>query len=145
MKPRSFPSSGRLTLRPRLALPSLLLLHVCARPEEPPGQASRRSPRPAAPPARGAPPCQPCASLPQVTRLRALPLARGQLLLVWSDERVGSKCVSAASAPTPVLHPASAPKSSPLQGPAPLGPPRQDVSASLRYWRQCPWLCPCLM
>uniref|UniRef100_A0A452G4Q0 Alpha-L-iduronidase n=1 Tax=Capra hircus TaxID=9925 RepID=A0A452G4Q0_CAPHI len=66
VKPRSFPSSGRLTLRPRLALPSLLLLHVCARPEEPPGQ---------------------------VTRLRALPLARGQLLLVWSDERVGSKCL----------------------------------------------------
>lgn len=66
VKPRSFPSSGRLTLRPRLALPSLLLVHVCARPEEPPGQ---------------------------VTRLRALPLARGQLLLVWSDERVGSKCL----------------------------------------------------
>ncbi|TKC40872.1 hypothetical protein EI555_012645 [Monodon monoceros] len=28
-----------------------------------------------------------------VTRLRALPLTRGQLLLVWSDERVGSKCL----------------------------------------------------
>ncbi|XP_073660823.1 alpha-L-iduronidase isoform X3 [Tursiops truncatus] len=64
--PLPFPSSGRLTLRPELPLPSLWLVHVCARPEEPPGQ---------------------------VTRLRALPLTRGQLLLVWSDERVGSKYV----------------------------------------------------
>ncbi|XP_024600758.1 alpha-L-iduronidase isoform X2 [Neophocaena asiaeorientalis asiaeorientalis] len=51
--PLPFPSSGRLTLRPELPLPSLWLVHVCARPEEPPGQ----------------------------------------LLLVWSDERVGSKCL----------------------------------------------------
>nr|XP_015102305.1 alpha-L-iduronidase isoform X4 [Vicugna pacos] len=29
----------------------------------------------------------------EVTRLRALPLTRGQLLLVWSDVRVGSKCL----------------------------------------------------
>ncbi|XP_061047830.1 alpha-L-iduronidase isoform X1 [Eubalaena glacialis] len=64
--PLPFPSSGRLTLRPELPVPSLWLVHVCARPEEPPGQ---------------------------VTRLRALPLTRGQLLLVWSDERVGSKCL----------------------------------------------------
>ncbi|XP_039076309.1 alpha-L-iduronidase isoform X3 [Hyaena hyaena] len=65
--PRPFPASGRLTLRPELRLPSLLLVHVCARPEKPPGQ---------------------------VTRLRALPLTRGQVLLVWSDEHVISKCVS---------------------------------------------------
>ncbi|XP_036847378.2 alpha-L-iduronidase isoform X6 [Manis javanica] len=64
--PRPFPVGGRLTLRPELPLPSLLLVHVCARPEKPPGQ---------------------------VTRLRALPLTRGQLLLVWSDEHVGSKCL----------------------------------------------------
>ncbi|KAK1346127.1 hypothetical protein QTO34_008596 [Cnephaeus nilssonii] len=31
--------------------------------------------------------------LVHVTRLRALPLTRGQLLLVWSDERTGSKCL----------------------------------------------------
>lgn len=36
-----------------------------------------------------------------MTRLRALPLTRGQLLLVWSDERVGSKYVSAVTTPTP--------------------------------------------
>ncbi|XP_045630705.1 alpha-L-iduronidase isoform X3 [Ursus americanus] len=66
MAPRPFPDSGRLTLRPELRLPSLLLVHVCARPEKPPGQ---------------------------VTRLRALPLTRGQVLLVWSDEHVGSKCL----------------------------------------------------
>ncbi|XP_012928527.1 alpha-L-iduronidase isoform X3 [Heterocephalus glaber] len=64
--PRPFPVGGRLTLRPELALPSLLLVHVCARPSGPPGQ---------------------------VTRLRVLPLTRGQLALVWSDERVGTKCV----------------------------------------------------
>nr|XP_031295243.1 alpha-L-iduronidase isoform X12 [Camelus dromedarius] len=64
--PRPFPTSGQLTLSPELPLPSLLLVHVCARPQEPPGQ---------------------------VTRLRALPLTRGQLLLVWSDVRVGSKCL----------------------------------------------------
>lgn len=29
----------------------------------------------------------------QVSRLRALPLTRGQLVLVWSDEHVGSKCL----------------------------------------------------
>ncbi|XP_028638242.1 alpha-L-iduronidase isoform X4 [Grammomys surdaster] len=32
--------------------------------------------------------------LVHVSRLRALPLTRGQLVLVWSDEHVGSKCVS---------------------------------------------------
>ncbi|XP_012928530.1 alpha-L-iduronidase isoform X6 [Heterocephalus glaber] len=64
--PRPFPVGGRLTLRPELALPSLLLVHVCARPSGPPGQ---------------------------VTRLRVLPLTRGQLALVWSDERVGTKCL----------------------------------------------------
>ncbi|XP_063086131.1 alpha-L-iduronidase isoform X3 [Cavia porcellus] len=64
--PQPFPAGGRLTLRPELALPSLLLVHVCARPTEPPGQ---------------------------VTRLRVLPLTRGQLALVWSDERVGTKCL----------------------------------------------------
>nr|XP_058157854.1 alpha-L-iduronidase isoform X1 [Dasypus novemcinctus] len=76
--PRPFPAGGRLTLRPELPLPSLLLLHVCARPARPPGQ---------------------------VTRLRALPLARGQLALVWSDERMGTKCVRAAP-PLSRAHPA---------------------------------------
>ncbi|XP_048639968.1 alpha-L-iduronidase isoform X8 [Marmota marmota marmota] len=65
-EPRPFPVGSSLTLHPELALPSLLLVHVCARPEKPPGQ---------------------------VTRLRVLPLTRGQLALVWSDERVGSKCL----------------------------------------------------
>lgn len=64
--PRPFPARGRLTLHRKLPVPSLLLVHVCARPLEPPGQ---------------------------VSRLRALPLTRGQLVLVWSDEHVGSKCL----------------------------------------------------
>lgn len=64
--PRPFPARGRLTLHRKLPVPSLLLVHVCARPLKPPGQ---------------------------VSRLRALPLTRGQLVLVWSDEHVGSKCL----------------------------------------------------
>ncbi|XP_073898875.1 alpha-L-iduronidase isoform X3 [Castor canadensis] len=64
--PHPFPSRGHLTLHPKLSLPSLLLVHVCARPSKPPGQ---------------------------VSRLRALPLTQGQLVLVWSDEHVGSKCL----------------------------------------------------
>lgn len=111
MMPLPFPSSGRLTLRPELPLPSLWLVHVCARPEEPPGQASG-SPLPAAAPV-APPPTSPGASLPQVTRLRALPLTRGQLLLVWSDESVGSKYVSAATTPT----------SAPPTRPGPPDPP----------------------
>lgn len=85
--PRPFPPGGRLTLQPELPLPSLLLVHVCARPAEPPGQ---------------------------VTRLRTLPLTHRQLLLVWSDERMASKCVSVVVpsgmcrlVPTQVLTPSS--------------------------------------
>ncbi|XP_069877750.1 alpha-L-iduronidase [Dipodomys merriami] len=64
--PHPFPSGGRLVLHRELPLPSLLLLHVCARPSEPPGK---------------------------VSRLRVLPLTHGQLVLVWSDELVDSKCL----------------------------------------------------
>lgn len=64
--PRPFPAGGHLTLQRKLPLPSLLLVHVCTRPLKPPGQ---------------------------VSRLRALPLTRGQLVLVWSDEHVGSRCL----------------------------------------------------
>ncbi|KAL0596728.1 Alpha-L-iduronidase [Plecturocebus cupreus] len=91
--PRPFPARGRLTLHPALRLPSLLLVHVCARPEKPPGQASG-SPPPA--PRRARTPLprpRHSPSVPQVTRLRVLPLTGGQLVLVWSDEHVGSKCL----------------------------------------------------
>ncbi|XP_053433846.1 alpha-L-iduronidase isoform X2 [Nycticebus coucang] len=64
--PHPLPIGGHLTLPVKLPLPSLLLVHVCAQPEKPPGQ---------------------------VSRLRALPLTQGQLVLVWSDEHVGSKCL----------------------------------------------------
>lgn len=60
--PRPFPASGRLTLRPELRLPSLLLVHVCARPEKPPGQASGRpcaaTQAPPAPQSRHLSPCR---------------------------------------------------------------------------------------
>ncbi|XP_004579460.3 alpha-L-iduronidase isoform X1 [Ochotona princeps] len=64
--PRALPVGGRLTLHRELPLPSLLLVHLCAPSRDLPGQ---------------------------VTRLRVLPLIRGQLALVWSDEGVGSKCL----------------------------------------------------
>nr|XP_048302982.1 alpha-L-iduronidase isoform X1 [Myodes glareolus]XP_048302983.1 alpha-L-iduronidase isoform X1 [Myodes glareolus]XP_048302984.1 alpha-L-iduronidase isoform X1 [Myodes glareolus]XP_048302985.1 alpha-L-iduronidase isoform X1 [Myodes glareolus] len=64
--PRPFPAGGHLTLHRKLSLPSLLLVHICTQPLKPPGK---------------------------VSRLRALPLTRGQLVLVWSDEHVGSKCL----------------------------------------------------
>lgn len=64
--PRPFPAGGHLTLHRKLSLPSLLLVHVCTQPLKPPGK---------------------------VSRLRVLPLTRGQLVLVWSDELVGTKCL----------------------------------------------------
>lgn len=42
--PQPFPASGHLTLRLELPVPTLLLLHICARPKKPPGQASALSP-----------------------------------------------------------------------------------------------------
>lgn len=66
--------------------------------------------------ARSPHPYTPVMALPssQVTRLRALPLTQGQLLLVWSDERMGSKCVSVWLPPSPSVHPARAPSPPPV-------------------------------
>lgn len=107
--PRTLPVEGRLTLHRELPLPSLLLVHLCTPSRDLPGQASAHlssiCPGACAAPA-GSRSTKSC--LPQVTRLRVLPLTQGQLALVWSDEGVGSKYVSVAAAPHTAWHPPAA-------------------------------------
>ncbi|XP_015230068.1 PREDICTED: alpha-L-iduronidase [Cyprinodon variegatus] len=64
--PRRVPSGDTLTLRAQLSLPSVLLVHVCARPDAAPDQ---------------------------VSGLRFIRITVGQVLIVWSDRCVGSKCI----------------------------------------------------
>ncbi|CAG12584.1 unnamed protein product [Tetraodon nigroviridis] len=64
--PWEVPAGDALTVRARMALPSLLLVHVCARPRAVPGQ---------------------------VGGLRFLRIAKGQVLIIWSDHCLDSKCV----------------------------------------------------
>ncbi|XP_027692298.1 alpha-L-iduronidase isoform X6 [Vombatus ursinus] len=62
--PFPFPQNGQLTLKQKLSVPSILLLHVCSRPHLPPNQ---------------------------VNGVRILPLTRGQIALLWDDSCVNSK------------------------------------------------------
>ncbi|MGH0183635.1 UNVERIFIED_CONTAM: hypothetical protein FKN15_012944 [Acipenser sinensis] len=64
--PLAFPSSGRLTLKTELPIPSLFLIHICAKPKVPPDQ---------------------------VTGLRIMALTKGQVVIVWKDGCVNSKLV----------------------------------------------------
>ncbi|MGH0160386.1 UNVERIFIED_CONTAM: hypothetical protein FKN15_045193 [Acipenser sinensis] len=64
--PLAFPSSGRLTLKTELPIPSLFLIHICAKPKVPPDQ---------------------------VTGLRIMALTKGQVVIVWKDGCVNSKCL----------------------------------------------------
>ncbi|XP_072476015.1 alpha-L-iduronidase isoform X2 [Notamacropus eugenii] len=64
--PFPFPENGQLTLKQELSIPSILLLHVCSRPHLPPNQ---------------------------VNGVRILPLARGQITLLWDDSCLNSKCL----------------------------------------------------
>ncbi|XP_034779162.2 alpha-L-iduronidase isoform X2 [Acipenser ruthenus] len=64
--PLAFPSSGRLTLKAELPIPSLFLIHICAKPKVPPDQ---------------------------VTGLRIMALTKGQVVIVWKDGCVNSKCL----------------------------------------------------
>ncbi|XP_038626172.1 alpha-L-iduronidase isoform X1 [Tachyglossus aculeatus] len=66
MGPLPFPKDGRLILKRELPLPSVFLIHVCARPHLPPNQ---------------------------VNEVRVIPLTRGQIAIVWSDACVNSKCL----------------------------------------------------
>ncbi|XP_068594599.1 alpha-L-iduronidase [Brachionichthys hirsutus] len=64
--PWGVPAGDTLSLEARLAVPSVLLVHVCARPESAPEQ---------------------------VGGLRFIGITQGQVLVVWSDRRVRSKCI----------------------------------------------------
>ncbi|KAM8761494.1 alpha-L-iduronidase isoform 2-T2 [Acanthopagrus schlegelii] len=64
--PWEVPAGDTLTLRAKLSLPSVLLVHVCARPKAAPDQ---------------------------VNGLRFIRITKGQVLVVWSDRCVDSKCI----------------------------------------------------
>lgn len=64
--PWDVPAGDTLTLKVKLSLPSVLLVHVCARPKAEPEQ---------------------------VNGLRFIGITRGQVLIVWSDHCVDSKCI----------------------------------------------------
>ncbi|KAM9858790.1 alpha-L-iduronidase [Aulostomus maculatus] len=64
--PWPVPVGDTLTLKAQLRLPSVLLLHVCARPRTAPDQ---------------------------VNGLRFIGVTRGQVLVVWSDHCLDSKCI----------------------------------------------------
>ncbi|XP_061673771.1 alpha-L-iduronidase isoform X2 [Syngnathoides biaculeatus] len=64
--PWPVPAGETLTLKARLRVPSVLLIHVCAQPKAAPNQ---------------------------VNGLRFLRITRGQVLVIWSDGCVDSKCI----------------------------------------------------
>ncbi|KAL2091698.1 hypothetical protein ACEWY4_011513 [Coilia grayii] len=64
--PLPFPEGGGLTLRANLPVPAVLLIHVCAKPTAVPGQ---------------------------VNGLRFIPIKKGQVLIVWKDHCINSKCI----------------------------------------------------
>ncbi|CAL8249369.1 unnamed protein product [Merluccius merluccius] len=64
--PWPVPAGDSLTLDLKLALPSVLLVHVCAKPRAQPEQ---------------------------VDGLRFIKITEGQVLIIWSDRRVTSKCI----------------------------------------------------
>ncbi|XP_018413424.1 PREDICTED: alpha-L-iduronidase [Nanorana parkeri] len=64
--PTTFPKEGDMILKVKLPVPSVLLIHICEKPNSPPGT---------------------------VTHVRIIPLFRGQVSVVWSDEQVLSRCL----------------------------------------------------
>lgn len=64
--PWEVPAGDTLTLKAKLSVPSVLLIHVCALPKAVPDQ---------------------------VNGLRFIRITKGQVLIVWSDHCVDSKCI----------------------------------------------------
>ncbi|XP_038648259.1 alpha-L-iduronidase isoform X1 [Scyliorhinus canicula] len=64
--PIPFPPEGNLVLKLHLPIPSVYLLHICAKPERPPNQTSGVS---------------------------FIPLTLGQVAITWNDDYVNSKCL----------------------------------------------------
>uniref|UniRef100_A0A3Q0SML2 Alpha-L-iduronidase n=1 Tax=Amphilophus citrinellus TaxID=61819 RepID=A0A3Q0SML2_AMPCI len=64
--PREVPAGDTLILKAKLPVPSVLLIHVCARPKSVPDQ---------------------------VNGLRFIGITKGQVLIIWSDHCVNSRCI----------------------------------------------------
>ncbi|EMP38551.1 Alpha-L-iduronidase [Chelonia mydas] len=64
--PFPFPGDGRLILKQELPLPSVFLIHVCARPHSVPNQ---------------------------VAGVYLIPLTKGQVAVLWDDDCVASRCL----------------------------------------------------
>ncbi|KAM6226921.1 alpha-L-iduronidase isoform 4-T4 [Spheniscus humboldti] len=64
--PFPFPEGGILTLKQDFPVPSVFLIHICARPRSAPDQ---------------------------VTAVRLIPLTKGQVIVLWDDSCVNSKCI----------------------------------------------------
>ncbi|KAA8592734.1 hypothetical protein FQN60_018189 [Etheostoma spectabile] len=64
--PWEVPAADSLTLKAKLSVPSVLLIHVCARPKAVPDQ---------------------------VNGLHFIRITKGQVLVVWSDHCINSKCI----------------------------------------------------
>ncbi|POI35167.1 hypothetical protein CIB84_001081, partial [Bambusicola thoracicus] len=64
--PLPFPESGTLTLKQDFPIPSVFLIHICSRPSSVPDQ---------------------------VTGVRFIPLIKGQVVVLWDDGCVNSKCI----------------------------------------------------
>ncbi|XP_056369113.1 alpha-L-iduronidase isoform X2 [Oenanthe melanoleuca] len=64
--PFPFPEAGILTLKQDFPIPSVFLIHICARPRSAPDQ---------------------------VTGVRLIPLTKGQVVVLWDDDCVKSKCI----------------------------------------------------
>ncbi|XP_052556348.1 alpha-L-iduronidase isoform X2 [Tympanuchus pallidicinctus] len=64
--PLPFPESGTLTLKQDFPIPSVFLIHICSRPSSVPDQ---------------------------VTGVRFIPLTKGQVIVLWDDGCVNSKCI----------------------------------------------------
>ncbi|XP_030647534.1 alpha-L-iduronidase [Chanos chanos] len=64
--PVPFPAEGNLTLRRTFPVPSLILIHVCSQPDVAPDQ---------------------------VNGLRFISITKGQVLIIWRDHCIGTKCI----------------------------------------------------
>ncbi|KAM9329031.1 alpha-L-iduronidase [Gastrophryne carolinensis] len=64
--PAAFPKAGDMILKAKLSVPSVLLIHICEEPQSPPGK---------------------------VTNVRIVPIFKGQVIVVWSDTDVLSRCL----------------------------------------------------
>eukprot|EP00079_Xenopus_tropicalis_P010539 XP_002935502.2 PREDICTED: alpha-L-iduronidase isoform X1 [Xenopus tropicalis] len=64
--PIAFPKDGNLLLKVQLPIPSVFLIHICEKPHSAPNK---------------------------VTGLHFLPLTKGEVAVIWSDEHITSRCL----------------------------------------------------